>query len=43
MTDRSADSVDVASGIVPVYETKPGSIVVPGLSGMVKTIAAFVD
>ncbi|KAF9652242.1 hypothetical protein BDM02DRAFT_234555 [Thelephora ganbajun] len=28
----SRDSLDIASGAVPVYETKPGSIIVPGLS-----------
>jgi len=39
---RSADSIEIASGTVPVYETKPGSIVVPGLSGMVETIPVFI-
>lgn len=38
----STGSVDIASGIVPVYETKPGSIVVPGLSGMAETAPIFI-
>lgn len=40
---RSADSVHVASGIVPVFETKPGSIIVPGLSGMAEIIPVFIN
>ena len=34
---RFADSIEIASGVIPIYETKPGSIIVPGLSGMVET------
>jgi hypothetical protein len=40
---RSVDSIDIASDTVPVYETKPGSIIVPGLSGILETIPVFVD
>ena len=36
------DSVNMTSSTVPVYETKPGSIIVPGLSGMVLTILVLV-
>ena len=38
----SIDSMDIASGTVPVYETKPGSIIVPGLTGMKATTPVFI-
>jgi len=37
MVASSPDSIDRTSSAVPVYETKPGSIIVPGLSGMRKS------
>ena len=40
---RSADSIEIASDTVPVYETKPGSIILPGLSGIAETIPVFID
>ena len=36
------DSVNITSSTVPVYETKPGSIIVPGLSGTVLTTLVLV-
>lgn len=43
MTVLSVDSIEIVSGDVPVYETKPGSIIVPGLSGTMETIRIFID
>ena len=37
MMASSPDSIDTASSALPVYETTPGSIIVPGLSGMHKS------
>lgn len=37
MMVSSPDSIDTTSSAVPVYETKPGSIIVPGLSGTRKS------
>ena len=38
----STDSVNITSSAVPVYETKPGSIIVPGLSGTTETAPVFI-
>ena len=35
---RFSEIIEITSSPVPVYETKPGAIIVPGLSGMVETV-----
>lgn len=41
-TAPSLDSVNADPNAAPVYTTKPGSIIVPGLSGTAETIAVFI-